>query len=252
MSHTRTKRNQSRTRVAYLTRAQLTLRAEDMPDGICGRVQGIALVYGVTDAYNTRFVEGCLDRTKREKLAAGKVQLYMDHTYGVRCHIGVVRSLETVGDTEVMTADLFDTEDGRRAKEYLTAVTSAKAQTGLSIGFYDRAGDWMDDGEDRIYEYTEVELEEISLTPRPAVPGANVTGVRNEDTNELKWVAFDSLVSTLPIEEVRARVGAAEASNAEDLTDSNAPSGDSDANGDVDSRATMDDRILVVRKSYAR
>src|SRR5690606_10244502 len=116
----------------------LEVRADDLPSGVCGRLVGIALTYGAVDHYGTRFRKGCLDRTKREKLAAGKVALYLDHSYGVRAHVGVVRSLETVGDSEVLTADLFDTEDGRRAKEYAVAVTASGGMTGFSIGFFDR------------------------------------------------------------------------------------------------------------------
>ncbi len=162
----------------------------------------------------------------------------------------------------MMTADLFDTEGGRRAKEYLSAVTAAGAQTGLSIGFFDRNSCTVKSEGDSILEFEEVELEEISVTPRPAVPGAKVTGVRADEQNqEALWQAFDVLCQTLPPNEVRARVGAllgnaeADDSDAAGLTPS-----DSDAEA-KDSRsmapptgpeyATMEARLFALRRTYA-
>jgi phage head maturation protease len=168
----------------YATRAALEVRSDDLPAGVCGRVTGAALAYGVVDSYGTRFAAGCLERTKREKLAAGKVALYLDHTYGVRAHVGVVRTLTTSGNTEQMVADLFDTEDGRRAKEYLGAVLAAGGQTGLSVGFFDRGSAPVTDAGQTVVEFREVELEEVSIPPRPAVPGANVSGVRSESDRD--------------------------------------------------------------------
>ena len=37
---------------------ELEVRTTDLPDGICGRVQGIALTYNATDAYGTMFALG--------------------------------------------------------------------------------------------------------------------------------------------------------------------------------------------------
>lgn len=258
---TKPKVKPARGQVRHLT--TLELRAEDMPKGVCGVVQGVALVYGVTDAYDTMFKAGCLDRTKREKLAAGKVALFLDHSYGVREHVGVVRSLETMAGAEVMTAHLFDTEDGREAKEYLAAVLASKAQTGLSVGFFSRETEWVDmpDGA-RVYQFNEIELEEISITPRPAVPGANVTGVRSDASDDGYTALFRGAFATLGPEKFRAVVrevdpDSAPASNATATSDSDAPpDGDSDADTRTDSGdpipATMDERLLAYRRSYAR
>lgn len=277
-----------RTRALYLHRTELELRADDLPKGVCGRVQGIALVYGVPDAYGTQFRKGCLDRTKREKLAAGKVQFFQDHDYGVRTHIGVVRSLQTVGDAEIMSADLFDTEDGRRAKEYFAAVLQAKAQTGLSIGFYPRATEWIGaDGQpaeryadEPVLEFTECELEEISSTPRQAVPGADVTGVRSDPALFAKALrgmraqlgarAFAELLARLDEESpdeledtiddslAGANATADTASHTDDDADSTDASGrtpgeDRRNAASAETRAaTMEERIALVRQSYRR
>ena len=174
--------------------ATLEVRAGELPAGVCGVVTGIALRYNVVDAWGTVFLPGSVDKT-RTKVAAGKIKLFDNHGaadgYGTRTHIGVVRSLVQAGEAEVMTAHLFDTEDGRRAKEYLAAVMSAQGETGLSIGFYARDGSEVRDahGNWQHYAFSEIELDEISLAPRNAVPGADVTSVRREpDTNGLRSV----------------------------------------------------------------
>jgi HK97 family phage prohead protease len=162
----------------------LIIRADDaLPDGIIGRLSGIAVRYDVVDSYRTIFSKGSLDKT-RAKVAAGKVKLFDNHGmsdhYGTRSHIGVVRSLSQEGDGELMTADLFDTEDGRRAKEYLRAVMASGGETGLSIGFYERSGQWVKRAEQDVYQFDDIELDEISLAPRNAVPGSDVMSVRTQ------------------------------------------------------------------------
>lgn len=172
----------------------LEVRAENMPDGVCGIVTGIALRYNVKDSWGTKFLPGCLDKT-RGKIAARKVKLFANHgagdSYGIRTHIGTVTSFVLAGDAEVMTAELFDTDEGRHAKAYLEAVQKSRAETGLSVGFYPRGGDWESEGTDKyaVYAYSEIEMDETSLAPRQAVPGATVAGVRNtpnvEDVREV-------------------------------------------------------------------
>ena len=174
------------------------LDTRGLPAGICGRIRGVALVYEVEDAYGTRFARGCLERTKREKLAAGKVQLFVDHQYGIRTHVGTVRALRTVGDEEMLEADIFDTEDGRHAKEYVEAVVASEGYTGFSVGFFNRSLDMMSD------TFTEVELDEVSITPRPAVPGADVQGVRADLA--AAWRLFEAALAVLPLEEVQAHL----------------------------------------------
>lgn len=200
-------------RVIQRTFVPQAVRTDDLPDGVCGRLVGVGLVYEKPDAYDTIWATGCLEMTKRSKVSAGKVGLFaagqMGHEYGVRSHVGVVRTLETRGNEEWVTADLFNTEDGRRTKEYLDAVLRAGGNTGLSIGaFIRRSEDQKDDrGMIVSVRFTEVELEEFTITPRPAVPGADIEAVRHEPA--AMWTMFDALLSALPLHEVRARVARA-------------------------------------------
>lgn len=195
-----------RTQALTVRMMQPVLETRDLPDGICGIMRGVAVVYNAEDAYGTRFAPGCLERTKREKVKAKKVSLFVDHIYGTRTHVGTVTSLITQGDQEMMTAEVFDTEDGRRAKEYLEAVVKSGGYTGLSVGFYDRT-EPPTGKPDPIYTYTECELEEVSITPRPAVPGADVLGVRRDDT-AAAWRLFEAALAVLPLESIRARIDA--------------------------------------------
>lgn len=162
-----------------------------LPDGIVGRVEGWALVYDEVDTYGTTFAPGCLERTKRERVAAGKVKLYWDHgdavalgMYDTDLHIGVVRSLTTrpMGDGrtgEWMVADLFDTPKGREAHEYLRAVLAAGSETGLSIGMVkDGTKQAVTLAGRKVLQYTEVPLREISITSNNSVPDTDVVTVR--------------------------------------------------------------------------
>lgn len=254
-----------RAHTVRLTNLEMRAEADGLPDGICGAVTGVALVYDVVDSYQTKFAPGSLDRTKREKVAAKKAQLFLDHVYGVRMHVGYVAELRTVGDTEVMVGHLFDTEDGRRAKEYLSAVTRSGANTGLSVGFWGRMSEIVtDDDGDKALRYTEIELDEVSIVPRPAVPGTKVTGVRREADPEKFRPALEGIRAAIGAEAFTALVdsldeddeGTNAARHTEDTEDSDDAELDSrDAEGTetpAETLASMDDRIAAVRASYRR
>lgn len=242
---------------------------DDKEEGVCGYVDATIMTYGVVDSYRTTFKKGCMDKTKRGKIKAGRVQAFLDHSYGVRQHVGVVRSSVTREDEEHCEIALFDTEEGRRAKEYLAAVIAAKAFTGTSIGFFGREMVPIDDKEQgRIYKYTEIELEEVSFTPRPAVPGAAVNGVRFDGTmDENAFRTFRVQIGEEALQELLHRTtpdeGDEEGSDAEDAGDteetSDQPNAD-EAPGDAPSESdqpteerkyvSMEDRMRAVAASY--
>ena len=135
------------TRAAIAHRAfKPELQENDLPAGVIGQVAGIALVYDELDNHGTTFARGCLDRTRREKVAAGKVKLYWDHGdamaqgfYDSDLHIGTVRSLEDVdlGNGQhgaYMVADLLDTPKAHEVKQYLASVLASGGETGLRHG----------------------------------------------------------------------------------------------------------------------
>jgi phage head maturation protease len=177
-------------RATHLTMVARTV-AEPLPAGVIGQVEGIALVYDVIDTYGTTFAKGCLTRTIRERVSRGKVRLFLDHgdmpvsgMYDTHLHIGVVRSIQdrqfpdgTQG--AVFQADLFDTEAGRAAHEYLRAIAATNSETGVSIGMLSQPDMTraVIDGEECM-RIREVPLGEISITALSSVPGTKVTSVR--------------------------------------------------------------------------
>ena len=201
--------------VRHQAEVQLQIRAdEQMPDGIAGRVSGVALTYEVVDSYGTIFARGSANRSIESKVRARKVPLLMDHERRTGAHVGVVSMMQDVGDSLMMTADLFDTPEGRAAKEYVQAVIAAGATTGFSIGFVPRASERVMVEGKPAERFTEIELREVSITPMPAVPGADVLGARTETEMpaeaepirsdvELLTVAATAALNALP-EDARA------------------------------------------------
>ncbi len=171
----------TRTTVWHLTDAALEIRAEaELPAGIAGRVSGVALTYEVVDSYGTMFARKCAKRSVDGRVAARKVPLLMDHERTSKAHVGVVTKMEDAGDALIMTADIFDTAEGRSALEYVKAVLASGASTGFSIGFVPRASEMVTVDNRTVERFTEIELREVSITPMPAVPGAEIASARNE------------------------------------------------------------------------
>lgn len=172
-----------REKLWHLTDARLEVRAEaDLPPGICGRVSGVALTYEVVDSYGTMFSRKCAKRSIDGRVAARKVPLLMDHERTSKAHVGVITSMSDAGDALVMMADVFDTAEGRSALEYVKAVLASGASTGFSIGFIPRSSEMVTIDGKPVERFTEIELREVSITPMPAVPGAEVASARNEST----------------------------------------------------------------------
>jgi hypothetical protein len=119
------------------------------------------------------------------------VRLFIDHgdmpikgMYDTHLHIGVVRSVRDQAFPDgttgaVFQADIFDTEPGRAAHEYLRAIAATESEAGVSIGMMDlpRTTRAVIDGKpcERI---SEIALREISITAMSSVPGTRVTAVR--------------------------------------------------------------------------
>lgn len=244
----------------HLTDAALEVRAEaDLPPGVAGRVSGIALTYEVVDAYDTIFARGCAKRSIDTRVAARKLPLLMDHERSTRAHVGVVTAMEDVGDALVMTADVFDTAEGRAALEYVKAVLASGASTGFSIGFVPRRSEMAKAGDKTAERFTEIELREVSITPMPAVPGADVTAARHEspddsaerNDDDLLAVAARAALDALSPDQRQAVLAAY--ADATPAAPSLAPSPVDTPTADAEdaSRAvSLDARLRAVRQSY--
>jgi HK97 family phage prohead protease len=181
-----------RDKLWHLTDATLEVRAEsDLPPGIAGRVSGVALTYEVVDSYGTMFSRKCAKRSIDGRVAARKVPLLMDHERTSKAHVGVITSMTDAGDTLVMTADVFDTAEGRAAMEYVKAVLASGASTGFSIGFIPRSSEMVTIDGKPVERFTEIELREVSITPMPAVPGAEIASARNEASAPVEEVVAE-------------------------------------------------------------
>ena len=240
----------------HVTDATLEVRAEsDLPPGVAGRVSGVALTYEVVDSYDTMFARGAAKRSIDTRVAAKKLPLLMDHERSTRAHVGVVTGMTDVGDALLMTADIFDTAEGRAALDYVKAVLASGSSTGFSIGFIPRRSEQvMAEGRD-VERFTEIELREVSVTPMPAVPGAEVHAARHEEQersdDELLSVAARAALDALP-SDLRAVIIAsyADASGTVPASDSSpveTPDGPTPAASRV---ATMDERFSALRQSY--
>lgn len=188
------------TQIHYADTA-IQIRAEsDLPPGIAGRISGVALTYEVMDSYRTIFARGSANKSIGMKVAARKLPLMMDHMKTTGAHVGVVSSMTEMGNALVMTADLFDTPDGRAALEYVKAVIAAGASTGLSIGFVPRRSEMVQTADGMAERFTEIELREVSITPMPAVPGADILGARADDVanDEGNEVGADAAPEDVP------------------------------------------------------
>jgi HK97 family phage prohead protease len=240
----------------HLSDATLTVRAEaDLPAGIAGRVSGIALTYGVVDSYGTMFAQGAAKRSIDTRVKAGKLPLLMDHERSTRAHVGVVRNLEDVGDALVMTADVFDTAEGRAALEYVKAVLASDASTGFSVGFVPRQSETVQVDGKRVERFTEIELREVSITPMPAVPGADVLGARQEPDAERSDLELLTLAATAALDalpaDARAAILAGYADAPIEAPAPDSPDGTRSSDASPAPRvATMDERLAAVRQSF--
>lgn len=249
--------------VQYITsEVSLSIRAEgDLPPGIAGRVSGVALTYEVVDSYQTIFARGCAKRSIDNKVKARKVPLLMDHSRTVGAHVGVVASMVDAGDQLIMTADLFDTPEGRAALDYVKTVIAAGASTGFSIGFVPRRTDMVMIDAKPVEKFLEIELREVSLTPMPAVPGADVTGARAEEAEpeetapvrpdaELLEVAARIALDALDAS-TRAAVISRYLTPASPTTTTARTCCAPVTREPVDAVATMDARVQAVRSTFA-
>lgn len=253
-----------------LTKLELVRAEETLPAGVCGRVQGIAMVYDQVDFYDTIFARGCLAKSIVERVLTRKVNVFADHIKQVRCHVGVVASVTEIGDAVTVLIDLLDTNDGRSMLEYAKACIAADIETGLSLGFIPRKGEVVRDKSNvptGQYKFTEIEWRETSITPVPAVPGTQITGARNDEgesgvdfTND----EISAILAAVPEErltEVLTGLGFSRSSaNAVPATPA-APETPAESAPPVESSnseqgterkiATMDERMSALRQSFA-
>jgi HK97 family phage prohead protease len=221
------------------------------------------------DTYGTVFARGCAKRTIDTKVKARRVPFLMDHEREVDAHVGVVASLTDTGDGLVMVADLFDTEAGHAARDYVKAVMAAGAVTGLSIGFVPKRTEMAVVDGKTVERFLEIELREVSLTPMPSVPGTDVLGARSDKSTpdvpeqlrdpvrtdrDLLMIAARTALDALSVTDRQAVLDAYASPYLHDVapgtrTDCCAPPTPAPAREDA--AVTMADRLAAVRQTYS-
>jgi hypothetical protein len=168
-----------------------------------------------------------------------------------------------------MVADLFDTEAGRAARDYVKAVMAAGAVTGLSIGFVPKRTEMAVVDGKPVERFLEIELREVSLTPMPSVPGTDVLGARSDKSTpdvpeqlrdsvrtdrDLLMLAARTALDALSVTDRQAVLDA----YASPYLDDAAPGTRSDccapptpAPAREDAAVTMADRLAAVRQTYS-
>jgi HK97 family phage prohead protease len=215
------------------------------------------------------FARGCAKRTIDTKVKARRVPFLMDHEREVDAHVGVVASLTDTGDGLVMVADLFDTEAGHAARDYVKAVMAAGAVTGLSIGFVPKRTEMAVVDGKTVERFLEIELREVSLTPMPSVPGTDVLGARSDKSTpdvpeqlrdpvrtdrDLLMIAARTALDALSVTDRQAVLDAYASPYLHDVapgtrTDCCAPPTPAPAREDA--AVTMADRLAAVRQTYS-
>jgi HK97 family phage prohead protease len=255
----------------HFDNVQIRVVEDDLPAGIVGRISAVALPFNQEDSYGTSFAQGCAARSIGQKVKARKVPFLLDHDRRTGSHAGTIMSVEDAGTGYLMGADVLDTRLGRETMEYVKALIASGGTTGVSIGFIPRKSEFKKSAQGRTIEvFTEIELSEISLTPMPAVPGAEVIGARKEeegaadpttsgsqrDDITLMTLAARAALDALP-DEARAEVLKQYGTASPKPSEGAAP-----AEGEQGSRTTtatesrdegnvsMDERIAAVRKTF--
>lgn len=223
-------------------------------------LEGIACVYDVVDSHNTMFAPGSLD-SSRAAIDRGEVKLFIDHGesmsdgfYKLRNHVGTVTSL--VDGTlpsgmraSRMTANIFDTTEGRAPVEYLEQVLAGHSLTGLSIAGWQST--WLGskvqrDGRD-VFRYTKAGLLEISVMPIQSVPGAVVTKLTRRPADG--WMTDEQKAAALRASFAKTEEAAAPLLRAAGLRPAASPHRETPGRSRL---ATMDERLTVYRKTFAR
>lgn len=148
-------------------------------DEASGTVEAAAVVYGVTDSYNTRFLRGAFNEWLDRDLAKGVVPLVWSHNHSRR--VGRLVDYKDLPDKLVVVAQLDDPNapempEGR-------AKWIRKAWDGLKRGILDEVSvavtrDQTRTAADGALEFVKARMIHLGIVLEGAVPGAVVLGVR--------------------------------------------------------------------------
>lgn len=148
-----------------------------------GTFEVLAVAYGVTDDYGTRFVKGVFNDSLDQRLPV----IAWAHSWDEP--IGKATGWSETDEGLFITGRLDLGGSVPRAKQAHEQMRSGTL-TDVSIGFWRLADRTADDG---VTEIVKGDLDEVSVVLRGAVPGAKVMAVRSARTGEM--VEVDSVVA---------------------------------------------------------
>jgi HK97 family phage prohead protease len=147
-----------------------------------GEISGLASVYGNVDLQDDVMERGALDRSiaNHQGKAAAKIPLLDWHGDSLGRLIGSAQQLRSVPQGVWFKAGFSATPEAQRARQ----LAQEGHLSGVSIGYLPVRQSFKDIGGRSVRVLHEVKLLEISLTPVPANPLAQVASVKAADSKK--------------------------------------------------------------------
>jgi HK97 family phage prohead protease len=147
-----------------------------------GEITGLASVYGNVDLQDDIMERGALDRSiaNHQGKAASKIPLLDWHGDSLGRLIGSAKELRSVPEGVWFKAGFSNTPEAQRARQ----LAQEGHLSGVSIGYLPIRQSFKTAGGKNIRVLHEVRLLEISLTPVPANPLAQVASVKAGDSSK--------------------------------------------------------------------
>jgi HK97 family phage prohead protease len=147
-----------------------------------GEISGLASVYGNVDLQDDIMERGALDRSiaNHQGKAASKIPLLDWHGDSLGRLIGSAKELRSVPEGVWFKAGFSSTPEAQRARQ----LAQEGHLSGVSIGYLPIRQSFKTAGGKNVRVLHEVRLLEISLTPVPANPLAQVASVKAGDSSK--------------------------------------------------------------------
>ena len=155
--------------IAYQIKACKTPELSAKVDGDSGFIEGYAAIFDIVDLDNDIIKAGAFKRSIDNQIAAGKVLLMSRHfAHGADSGEAIGKIVEAKEDQTGfwIKAKLFESQ---HAQETRSKVMDAPDAFGMSVGWKNVEGGFKRrEGEERGFEFTEMNLREVTLTLNPA------------------------------------------------------------------------------------
>jgi Escherichia/Staphylococcus phage prohead protease len=183
------------------------LERKTVTDAGAGEIEGLATTYGNVDLQDDEMQPGAMDRTVEHwQRSRSRLPLLDWHGDSLSKLIGSVTALKSVAQGLWFRAGFGSDPESQRARQ----LVKDGHLSGVSIGYLPVRQSYKQVGDKNVRALHEVKLLEISLTPVPANPQAQLTSVKSfgrdaarydDDVAELErleaWASRELAVSAL-------------------------------------------------------